>query len=297
MVNDKYHQHILPMIASSKNGTQRLKSMTNYYSPFYTPESSKKTTIKDHEEIILTCQDSIKQFDTIDIVPLYNRDAKIWNNSLSKIGFKCHIYHHSTNWYHDNISCIDQYWSLRSKKLIKSIKSSKNKLNKLGGYSTSINQEKDTKDLKKRLSHYHQVYYNSWKQAEPYPEFIDSICQHAWMKNELRLGIIYHNDLPVAAQIWFVNDKTAYIFKLAYRTSYQNTSIGTLLTAAMIEHVIGIDKVTFIDFLTGNDDFKKKWMSSSRPLMGIQGCNPNTITGRYFDIINKLSRIRRKVGI
>jgi len=293
--HDQKYQCIIPMTESYNGITRRLKSMTNFYSPFYKPVCNREITESTHQIIISTCHDTLKNFNIIDIAPLYEADAKTWNSSLSTIGFKCHTYQHSTNWYHSNILGVDEYWSSRPNRLIQIINNKKNKLHKSGEYRIEISQAKDLRELQKKLSHYHHIYYDSWKKVEPHPYFIDSICQHAWEKNELRIGIIYHHDFPVAAQIWFVNYFSAYIFKLAYRCSYRRTSIGTILTAAMIEHVIDLDKVNCIDFLTGDDNFKKDWMKSSRPIMGVQACNTTTWTGKVYYTTNKLSTLRRKL--
>jgi len=295
-ITDNKNQHTIPMTESSNKNIRRLKCMANYYTPFYKLVSSLIITDEIHHNIISTCSDSLLNFHTIDIAPIYTEDAEIWSKSLSSIGFKCHTYQHSTNWYHDNILSVDQYWSLRPDKLIKIIENKKNKLKKIGGYKTVINRANDINELQIKLSHYHHIYYESWKKLEPHPYFIDSICQHAWKNNKLRIGITYHHDFPVAAQIWFINNSTAYIFKLAHRHSYRKNSIGTLLTEKMINHVIDTDKVNCIDFLTGDDNFKKDWMQSNRPLMGVQACNPKTWQGKVFETINKLSVLRKKTS-
>jgi len=132
--------------------------------------------------------------------------------------------------------------------------------------------------------------------VEAHPYFIDAICQTAWKDYELRIGIIYHDDIPVAAQIWFVGNFTAYIFKLAYREPYEKTSVGSILTADMIDHVIGKDRVNCIDLLTGDDHYKKYWMSSNHPLMGVQACTKESWTGKAYGIMNILSDLKKRVS-
>lgn len=282
-------QFILPL-AIYEN---QLKSLTNYYSPFYRMLGSSPVTANICQQAIQSCQDELKNYDTVDLLPLYEEDAENFKYAFESIGFKGFTYLHSINWYHENITDIDQYWSLRPSKLLNTLKRKKRKLEKMGGYSVVMSTAKNAFDLNKELADYHHVYFDSWKKVEPYPAFIDAIVNYAWQQGELRLGLVYHKEKPVAAQIWFVNNKTAYIFKLAYRSNYTKTSVGTILTAAMMEHVIEQDKVSSIDFLTGDDNYKKDWMQSHRPLMGIQFCNPTTWKGKKAYFRNILSGIRK----
>ncbi len=40
---------------------------------------------------------------------------------------------------------------------------------------------------------------------------------------------------------------------------------GTVLTAALLQEVIGRDRIGLVDFCTGGDPFKRDWMNDSRP--------------------------------
>lgn len=285
-------QLYLPMASIGK----QLKSLTNYYSPFYQMLGNVEVTTQDQQAAINVSKDEFKQYDIIDLLPLYQTDAINWHKAFENIGFKGYLYQHSINWFHENITDLDQYWSLRPSKLRNTLKRKKNKIEKSGEYIIEITSPDNIFMLNKYLADYHHVYYDSWKQEEPYPAFIDAIAEYAWQQGELRLGMVYHKETPVAAQIWFVNGETAYIFKLAYRRDYTKTSVGTVLTAAMMEHVIDKDKVTCVDFLTGDDSYKKDWMQSQRPLIGLQLCNPRTWQGKKTILRNTLSSIRKQVA-
>ena len=47
----------------------------------------------------------------------------------------------------------------------------------------------------------------------------------------------------------------------------------------MMEHVIDVDQVEEIDFLTGNDAYKQDWMSARGEYSGIAAYNPTTLRG------------------
>ncbi|MBK8121802.1 MAG: GNAT family N-acetyltransferase [Sulfuritalea sp.] len=69
------------------------------------------------------------------------------------------------------------------------------------------------------------------------------------------------------------------IFKLAFDPACAAFSPGTLLTAHLMEHVIDHANVKEIDFLIGDDEYKKLWMSHRRERWGIVACNPQTVIG------------------
>ena len=91
-------------------------------------------------------------------------------------------------------------------------------------------------------------------------EFVQDFTQQGWT----RLAILYVEEQPIAAQIWFVHQGKASIFRLSYAREWRPYSPGTILTAYLMEYVIDTDKVTEIDFLTGNDAYKQDWMSERR---------------------------------
>jgi CelD/BcsL family acetyltransferase involved in cellulose biosynthesis len=123
------------------------------------------------------------------------------------------------------------------------------------------------------------VYNQSWKQEEPFPHFIPELLRLASRRGWLRLGIAHHDGRPVAGQVWLVCDNTAYIFKLAHAEDYKHLSPGTVLTAFMMEHVVDKDRVKKIDFLSGDDEYKRDWMSTRGDQAGIAAFNPATVRG------------------
>ncbi len=103
--------------------------------------------------------------------------------------------------------------------------------------------------------------------------------QLAAARGGLRLGVAYVGDTAAAAQVWIVHASVAYIYKLAYDERFADLSVGTVLTAHLMEHVIDVDKVRDIDYLTGDDPYKKDWMTHRRERLGIMAFNPRTPRG------------------
>ena len=111
---------------------------------------------------------------------------------------------------------------------------------------------------------YENIYANSWKPAEFSPGFLRNFGQCESSAGRLRMGLARADGVPVAAQLWTVENGVAYIHKLAHTRDSTGLSPGTVLSAALFEQVIDRDKVTLIDFGTGDDGYKRDWMESVR---------------------------------
>lgn len=112
---------------------------------------------------------------------------------------------------------------------------------------------------------YEQIYAASWKPSEDQPAMLRQFARQEGAAGRLRFAMAWHKDEPVAAQCWTVEDGTAFIHKLAYLESAKNLSAGTTLSAALFEHVLDIDKVSLVDFGTGDQSYKADWMNAVRP--------------------------------
>ncbi|MEY4472774.1 MAG: hypothetical protein RL671_1078 [Pseudomonadota bacterium] len=111
---------------------------------------------------------------------------------------------------------------------------------------------------------YETIYSQSWKATEGHPEFLRKFAEREGAAGRLRLAIAHDGTRPVAAQFWTVEAGTAFIHKLAHIEQAKDLSPGTILTAALLERVIDHDKVTLVDFGTGDDPYKRDWMEQTR---------------------------------
>ena len=112
---------------------------------------------------------------------------------------------------------------------------------------------------------YEAVYTRSWKPAEGKPAMLRRFAEQEGEAGRLRLGIARLDGRAIAAQFWTVEAKTAWIHKLAHVEEAVKLSAGTVLTAALFEHVIDLDGVEIVDFGTGDDPYKNTWMEELRP--------------------------------
>jgi CelD/BcsL family acetyltransferase involved in cellulose biosynthesis len=131
------------------------------------------------------------------------------------------------------------------------------------------------------MDEYYLVYARSWKRPEPYPDFHRRLAEKLSARDELLLGMVYFEDQPVAAQMWVIHQRTASIVKLSYDETFKEYSFGTILTHKLISHVLSERTIDTIDYLTGDDRYKRDWMSSRRARLGIVAFN-RTLLGRLL---------------
>lgn len=111
---------------------------------------------------------------------------------------------------------------------------------------------------------YEAIYGQSWKPTEGSPAFLRAFAEAEGAAGRLRLAVAYAGNEAVAAQLWTVEGGTAFIHKLAHTEASKPLSPGTTLSAALFEQVIDRDKVSQVDFGTGDDGYKRDWMEAMR---------------------------------
>ncbi|WP_421855181.1 GNAT family N-acetyltransferase [Novosphingobium sp.] len=124
---------------------------------------------------------------------------------------------------------------------------------------------------------YEAIYARSWKPEEGNPAFLRAFAEAESAAGALRMGIAEIDGEPVAAQFWTVEGGTAWIHKLAHDEAQRAHSPGTLLTAALLRHVIDEDRVHTVDFGTGNDPYKRDWMEAQRPRFALRFYRPAAV--------------------
>jgi len=148
--------------------------------------------------------------------------------------------------------------------------------------------------LESAIEQFVSIYRKSWKQEEPFPEFVPRLLRLSANRGWLRLGIARYGGVPVAGQIWLVCADAAYIFKLAHDRAFKNFSPGTVLMAHIMMSAIDDDHVSRIDFLSGDDEYKMSWMSARKEFRGIAAYNPRSMRGRLLHLNHEIKRVIKK---
>lgn len=196
---------------------------------------------------------------------------------MERNGFQCHSYLQFYSWMQPiGNQSFDDYMRERPANLRNTIKRKKRKLKHEYDYEIHLFKDADIDQtlLNKALADYTTIYTASWKANEFFADFTPALVTSLSQKGWLRLGILYVNEQPIAAQIWFVVYGKASIYRLVFDERWKNYSPGSILTEYLMRYVIDTDKVSEIDFLTGNERYKQDWMSIRKERIGLLFSKP-----------------------
>ena len=274
----------LPMLWAPRPrylSSARLDGLSNYYSSYFSPVlSSGQDGARIAHALASELWSSRREWDLITLQPL-DRASAIYRDlaqALRDFGVQVQTYFCFGNWYLDIAGrSYQEYLESLSSVLRKNIPYNIRRLEKSGRARIEIILGEA--GIERALDDYEKVYSSSWKIPEPFPQFIRGLTRMAARNGWLRLGLIHIDGEPAAAQIWIVNEGVASIYKIAYDERYAKLSIGTVLTAKLLQHAIDVDRVKIVDYLSGDDDYKKIWMSHRREFWGIIGFNPRSLPG------------------
>lgn len=289
------------LLYSEPAAPDRWLALTNYYASLYSPLISTAVSAPDRAGAVAQLVDQLVQARpraaTVNIAPLdeASPDTAALRQGLSARGWYVRQYFCFGNWY---LPCagvgFETYMKTRDSKLYNTWTRKSKKFKGTTPDGGRLEIVTDPAGVQAAMDAYQRVYSKSWKKPEPYPTFVRdwaAICaDNGW----LRLGLAWVGDVPIAAQFWFTMDRRAYIFKLAYDEDYSKWSAGTVLSARMFEHALDHDQVIEIDYLTGDDDYKKSWVSERRERIGLMACNPGTPRGLLAAATEYVAALRRR---
>lgn len=259
-----------------------LGSLSNYYSCLYGPINPGEGL---PSEAWASLAKAIRQhparWPVVEFHPL-DTDSSFYRGMLANlhaVGYWVDTLFCFGNWYLD-VAGRDyaQYLTSRTSKLRSNITRARKKLDATGAWEIQVITDEGPA-LEHAIREFERVYNLSWKQPEPYPEFIPGLCRMAARQGWLRLGLLNYEGQAIAAQLWFVVNGRALIYKIAYDQAQSALSAGAVLTADMIRRAIDEDRVHEVDYLSGDDAYKRHWMSHRRERFGIIAFNPRTLGG------------------
>jgi hypothetical protein len=197
---------------------------------------------------------------------------------LQEAGFAVRPSFRFGNWY-EPISgrSFEEYLRDRPSALRNTLR--RRKRNLLRSSRTRFEIVTEESGLAEGLPAYEAVYNASWKAGESFPGFMPGLMKAAAASGCLRLGLLYVDDVPAAAQVWVKSGRGVVIYKLAYDERFKSLSIGSLLTEHMLRHSIEVDRIEEVDFGSGDDDYKKDWMSIRREKWDLHAYNTATPRG------------------
>jgi len=230
-------------------------------------------------------------FDSLLLEPVCENDQRIKSllSSMEASGFHCHRNFRFYNWFHKvQGQSYQDYITDRPARLLNTIARKKRKLEREQGYDIRLFIGDEAL---KAMSDYYTIYRASWKANEQYAGLLDGMLSAFSKAGWSRLAILYIKGQPAAAQLWFVLDKKASIFRLAHDENWKQYSPGSILTSYLMEHVIDSEQVEEIDFLTGNEAYKQDWMSERRERWALSCVKSSEPKGRFDLFVKSLKRI------
>ena len=265
-------------------GSRKLVAAANYYSALFAPlltGHDSSTAQQQLSALVAAIGQAKPGWDTIDLHPLEQTAPSfaLLLRAFADANMPAFSYFCAGNWFLDvgKRSYAEVFAALPSR-LKNTIKRKSGQLNRAARLELVIASTPD--EVSRLIGGYRQIYQQSWKQPEPFPDFIPGWLMESAQQGWLRMGMASIDAQPAAMQIWLVHQNKASIYKLAYDEQYASHSIGSILTAHLLAHVIDIDGVGEVDFLNGDEPYKQDWMSQRREYWGIVACNKNTWKGR-----------------
>jgi len=259
-----------------------LSSLSNFYTITFSPigEFLDTGTGEALSALAKGIANDHRRWDLVDLRPLDPTSPAYLNlvHSFRSAGMVVQEYFCFGNWYLPTAGlAYDEYFKGVPSAMQNTIRRKKKKLEKTG--KARIDIITNSEGLEVAIDAYSRIYLSSWKRSEPYPHFVPGLIRICAEKKWLRMGVVYLDDQPIAAQVWIVNSGKATIYKLAHDQRYDEFSSGSTLTTHLIQHVLEVDKVREIDFGSGDDPYKKNWLSQRRERWGILAMNPRSLAG------------------
>lgn len=277
-------------------GIKCLRSHSNYYSSSYELIPLAGEIREAIFESFCSAMENIHtdaRFIELEPMPREGHSFKKLSQYLIEQKFILVPYRRFSNWYHlSGGQSFQEYLGSREGRIRNTFKRKEKRLRK-EGYEVEI--VRNIAGVSEALDEYEAVYDASWKIGESHPEFIRALCTSFAAKGLLRLGVLRTSEGPLAAQIWFVKDGVASIFKLSYAERFRSLSAGTVLTMALIKYVLEVDRVNKIDYLTGDDAYKKNYMNSSREMWCLRAYKRRSMAGIFGRYEYAKEALRRRL--
>ncbi len=270
-----------------------LGALSNFYTTLYAPALAPDTLGVDLVPIFDALRAQPGTRPALNFAPMDPRAPSygVLRAGLRAAGYAVFDYFSHGNWYLPVESDWATYLAGRPGALRHTIRRMSRRLAAQGGRIEVVTR---AEDLPRAVAAYERVYAKSWKMPEPVPAFMPELMAWCAHRGWLRLGLVWLGETPIAAQLWIVADGRAAIYKLAYDAAYANLAPGTVLSAHLMERVIDAERVREVDYLVGDDAYKRDWMTHRRERRGLVGYELQTWAGRGLALRAVASALARR---
>ena len=254
-----------------------IEALSNYYSMYYKVIGSTRT------EDLQALAGSIASlpFPVLRLGPFAGEDGTC--NALAEAlrtnGFSVQVSEAFGNWIEPTQGrAFETYFAARPSALRNTHERKRRALEKQHRWQFRL-LEHDDAALEKGIADYLAIYGSSWKPPEQNPGFMPALIRLAARQGQLRLGLVDIDGQAAAAQVWLRDGDTSLIYKLAHHPRFDAFSVGLLLTTELMRHAFDVERVALIAFGSGDDPYKKDWMSQRRSRETLTAYNRRTMLG------------------
>lgn len=290
------------LVCAHSNSSRTLVSLTNYYALEYSLSAPGVAPEAAVRAIARHIAGERPRWDRVQLYQARKDDAAVaqFSDELTRSGFACRRFFQFENWF-ARLQDEDfaQYFAGRPSHVKNTIQRKHKKLLKQHRVDIEVARGQ-TPELARMVADFVRVYEASWKRPEPFPDFIPGLVELCAEQGLLRLGLLYVDGAPAAAQLWITGAGKAVIYKLAYDDRFVDLGVGSVLSREMFRIAIDDDKVAEIDYGVGSEAYKRDWMSSVRELSGLDAYNARTLKGMTIRLsrggVDSLKRLQGLFG-
>jgi Acetyltransferase (GNAT) domain len=259
---------------------RRVEALGNYYTALYAPVVHSGIGAAELVPLLEAIKQTYSPMASLTLQPMDPKSHayEVVLRAMQMAGLFAFEFHCFGNWFLRDHGNWASYLAQLTSKMRSNIKRMEKKLSQDEG---TVEIMSTAADRDRAIAAYGAVYSASWKHDEPYPDFMPGLIATCAERGWMRLGVVWLRGQPIAAQLWMVAHRKAEIYKVAYDEAFKDYSPGTVLTAALLQHVMQQDAVDEIDYLVGDDSYKKNWMNERRTRSGIVAYNPKNIGGLF----------------
>ncbi|WP_164885036.1 GNAT family N-acetyltransferase [Rubrivivax rivuli] len=276
----------LPLLLQPRSaaalGGPAVTGLSNFYSSLYAPAGKTEAlstgalrrALRELEAQQVPCH-------VLDLQPLESDGPFIteMTSALRAEGYITYSYFCFGNWHLPVLGrSFAAYEETLPSRIKNTIKRGRKKLDGAGAWTLQVHRTPGA-EMERGIEDFQTIYNKSWKSPEPFPHFVPNLCRRAAERGWLRLGVIRFGNTPIAAQLWLVKDGRALIYKLAYDEEYKRFSAGSVLSAELMRRAFDEDRVDDVDYLTGDDGYKRDWMSHRRERVGLLAFKRTSLRG------------------
>ncbi|GLI39245.1 GNAT family N-acetyltransferase [Geobacter hydrogenophilus] len=228
----------------------------------------------------------------LDSIPEELISPDILVGSVTNAGRSIRKFNCFSDWYLNGIDySADEYFARLPKKIRDELKRREKRISEIGAVSVEIGG--DPEHFDRYMDQYDQVRVRSWKKPELDKAFLREAREMSIRNGWLRSGFLYIGDVPIAAQIRYVSNDTAYFMEALHDKQYDRYGPGNLLRLKVIEHLIDNEQTSNIDQMRGDESYKEYWTPFKRERYGVTVFNRTAMGCIFSFLLRKLLPIFR----